>query len=61
MKQKSCCGCGCKPKPFRVVRALAVLAVLALTLWYGTLTERQKQSLRNFLRQIPDLPARYLV
>ncbi len=37
------------------------LASLFIVLWYARLSERQKQFVFNLLRQVPDLPSRYMV
>lgn len=38
---------------------LALLAA-GLGLWYRTMPEHQKRFWQNFVRQIPDLPGRYM-
>ena len=44
----------------RTVTFLLVLAV-GLTVWYRGLSERQQQFVKYLARQVPDLPARYMV
>ena len=41
--------------------SIGILAALALILFYLQLTETQKRYLVYFARQIPYLPARYMV
>ena len=46
-----------------LIRTIGFLMVLAvgLAVWYNGLTERQQQFVRYLVRQVPDLPARYMV
>lgn len=38
-----------------------ILLFLGLKQWYQNLSPRKKQFIQNFLKQLPDLPARYMV
>lgn len=38
-----------------------ILLCLGLKLWYQNLPLRKKQFIQNLLKQVPDLPARYMV
>jgi hypothetical protein len=54
-----CCG-----KCFRSLRAVLMLTLLVAAgayLWYWTLDDRHQRYIRNIVRQIPDLPARFFV
>jgi len=46
-----------------LIRTIGFLMVLAvgLAVFYSGLTERQQQFMRYLVRQVPDLPARYMV
>lgn len=45
-----------------LIRALLiVLVIFGLTWWYRHLTPRKKQFIQNLIRQVPDLPLRYMV
>lgn len=48
-------------KRFRNTVLTIALITGLLAWWYTRLTPRQKQFVQNFLHQVPDLPARYLV
>lgn len=47
----------------RLFRFLFVLVLLALGgwLWYAQLDEAHKRFVQNLVRQIPDLPGRYMI
>lgn len=48
----------------RKIRAtITILALIALGgyLWYNTLDESHKRTIRNLVKQIPDLPGRYAI
>ena len=46
--------------PLVTLLVLALL-ILGVTWWYRNLSPRQKQFVHNLLKQVPDLPARYMV
>jgi len=40
---------------------ITALLVFGITWWYRNLSLRQKQFVQNLLKQVPDLPLRYMV
>lgn len=40
---------------------VVILLVLAGTLWYHYLDENHQRFVKNLLRQVPELPGRYLI
>ena len=45
-----------------ILRALViVLVIFGLTWWYRHLPVRKQQFIQNLLKQVPDLPMRYMV
>jgi hypothetical protein len=40
---------------------ITALLVFGITWWYRSLSPRQKQFIQNLLKQVPDLPMRYMV
>jgi hypothetical protein len=40
---------------------ITLLLAIAVAIWYDRLSEREKQNVQNFVKQIPDLPGRYMV
>jgi len=47
----------CAPRPSFI---LGVVLAVVLVMWYTHLEERQKEFVKNLLRQLPDLPGRYM-
>jgi hypothetical protein len=40
---------------------IVLLIAIVGAVWYNRLSEREKQHVQNFVKQIPDLPGRYMV
>lgn len=51
----------CKCHFWKTLGVFTLLAAIAAVLWYGSLTESQKSTVKNFVQQIPDLPGRFMV
>lgn len=47
----------CKTSPSFI---LGVITAVLLVIWYTRLEDRQKEFYKNLIRQLPDLPGRYM-
>lgn len=48
-------------RKIRVCITILVLLALGGYLWYNSLDESHKQTVKNLVKQIPDLPGRYAI
>jgi hypothetical protein len=51
----------CSPKKFFITGLVIALLIFGLTWWYRNLSPRKQQFIQNLLKQVPDLPLRYMV
>ena len=51
----------CSARKSFIKALLLVLVIFGLTWWYRHLPERKQQFIQNLIKQVPDLPLRYMV
>jgi len=51
----------CSAKRSLINALILILIIFGLTWWYRHLPPRKQQFIQNLMKQVPDLPLRYLV